>query len=482
MPIHFIPNDPVAAKQIKPRRVKPSKARSAKVAGFDFGPAVAEDVYDPATPEFLYWQVREAALQAVAAWEDAIGPLKAWAPGGPRALPVKVDAGTQLNAFYDRFELSFFHGGAGFKPTYTGASTDCVSHETGHALLDSIRPDLWSVNTLEAGAFHEAFGDCVALITALRDADTRKVVRGSLAKKNPVEALIEDLGKALEIGPRHALNTFQWDLPENLPLKGPPHASLIREVHSFGQVFVGCFYDLVRNLYDAGAQTDAGLVKAARIATKLLVEGTRDAVVTPRFFQSVGRTMALVDDRDFKGKHRPAIAAAFSRHNIPLGSSAMLSPRASLRGSLGGARRAAVPTAIEDDLRERLGSDPGARLEFSRGAVGGVDVTRAVQRRAVDLGSLDKRLKGVVAHATESVLLQQDKGARRAAIVSSLPNASTSRDEVLAFVESLLHHGGLVLDGTAGRGRRAAASPARGAGPRGTHAIQDGELVRLRFD
>jgi 3-hydroxyacyl-CoA dehydrogenase len=40
------------------------------------------------------------------------------------------------------------------KTFFSGASTDVVSHEVGHGLLDSIRPELWDAPFLEAGAFH----------------------------------------------------------------------------------------------------------------------------------------------------------------------------------------------------------------------------------------------------------------------------------------------------------------------------------------
>jgi hypothetical protein len=33
---------------------------------------------------------------------------------------------------------------------------------------------VFEVNFLEAGAFHEAFGDCMAMLTALRDQETRQ--------------------------------------------------------------------------------------------------------------------------------------------------------------------------------------------------------------------------------------------------------------------------------------------------------------------
>src|SRR6476469_10421163 len=79
--------------------------------------------------------------------------------------------------------------------------------------------------------------------------------------------------------PRHAFNTFQFQIPETLPANGGPGA-LINEVHSFGMIFTGCFWDLIANLLNASAtQDEAALLAAARLAGKLLIEGVRGAVV-----------------------------------------------------------------------------------------------------------------------------------------------------------------------------------------------------------
>ena len=64
----------------------------------------------------------------------------------------------------------------GTKSTWSGASTDVVAHESGHALLDQSRPDLWDSSYPETNAFHEAFGDCMALLTAFADPATRTAV------------------------------------------------------------------------------------------------------------------------------------------------------------------------------------------------------------------------------------------------------------------------------------------------------------------
>ena len=333
--------------------------------------------------------------------------------GNRKKLPLRQDAGEDLNAFYDRASFSFFHQAVGGTTFFSGASTDVVAHELGHGLLDSVRPDFFDVNFLEVGAFHEAFGDCIAILTALGDPETRQkllAVTTHLRKRNFVESTAEDLSngiRRLQPGhnaaePRHAFNTFKFQLPTSLPNNGGPGA-LINEVHSFGMIFTGCFWDLIANLFGAAAsKTEATLLSAARLAGQILIAGAKAAVVTPRFLQSVGRAMVLADQSLNGGANGDHIRTAFQRHDILLGTNAMLAPSMALAGSAPkGARWSGNP--------EGSRSAPGrrARREAERG--GGEcfrnPVVNAVQTRDVPLGDLDKRLKGVVAVAHEPVMV-----------------------------------------------------------------------------
>ena len=331
-----------------------------------------QGVYAPGTPEFLHWQSREAALNAVAMWETIAAPVTRWARSSdPRLIDLVADAGEDLNAYYDGDSVTFFHYQTGAKTTFSGASTDVVAHECGHALLDVIRPDLWSVNTIEAGAFHEAFGDCVALLTALRDRPTRAALLAAtndLSRANFLEATAEDLsdGVLRAIGashpaskPRRALNTFQYTLPSLLPANGGPDV-LTSEVHSFGRIFSGCFYDVIRLLYTNGSRRgQAALWNAAQRAGKLLVTGAQNAPVTSRFFQSVGQAMVLADESLFGGANRGLVRDAFRNHSIELGATALLAPRAALAGRAPRVTKTArIPPDTSRDLRRRLGAAP----------------------------------------------------------------------------------------------------------------------------
>src|SRR6185503_384361 len=149
----------------------------------------------------------------------------------PRFLDLIPNAGVDLNAYYDGQSLSFFEYPTVGVITYSGASTDVVAHEAGHALLDTIRPDLWDTTFPETNAFHEAFGDCMAILTALADATTRRAVLASIRTANAVEATAEDLSAGVRrvlgarhpaSAPRRARNTLQWALPSTLPSVGPP--------------------------------------------------------------------------------------------------------------------------------------------------------------------------------------------------------------------------------------------------------------------
>ena len=453
MTINFIPNDPRAGSSAPALRAQPARPnRPANRSGFTFTGAVSEGVFAPGTLQFLFWQAREAALSAMDAWEASAGLHKKW-QGNRAKLPLLQDAGEKLNAFYDRASLSFFHMAVGTNTFFSGASTDVIAHETGHALLDSIRPDLWGVNFLEAGAFHEAFGDMIALLTALEDLETRKkllTTAPSLRKRNFVESTAEDLSEGIRrlkpshnaAEPRHAFNTFKFQIPSSLPTDGGPGV-LINEVHSFGMIFTGCFWDLIANLFAAAAIKDeAALLAAARLAGKILITGVQAAVITPRFFQSVGRSMVLADQSLNAGANRALIKDAFLRHEILLGSDSMLAPSMALSGLApkGKAKSgtALLGAATRKDLRQRLGDVPGARLSLVAEDVFGTRLVTATQTRDVGLGAVDQRLKGVVAIAHEPARVGDSGG--RAAVVGMLPEVTDTEVEVQSFVASLLEN------------------------------------------
>lgn len=498
MPINFILNDPLASSLSTPRKQAPRSDRPSARAGFQIDDLVPEDVFDVGTEPFVQWQSREAALWAVETWEGIAGNITEWARSHPRkTLKLIPIAGSQLNAYYDGEGVEFFRAQSGGKTTYSGASTDVVAHEVGHACLDVLRPDLWDANTSEASALHESVADCVAILTALSDDETRRTLLaggGTLDNPNFVESVMEDLadGVRRKLGkdhpaaePRQALNTFQWQLPTTLPTTGKPSV-LTSEFHSFSRVFTGCFYDLIRNLFSAqSTKNAAGLWTAAETAGQMLVAGLRQAPITARMFQAVGRAMVLADTADNGGANRDAIRKAFEAHGIALGSAAMLAPTAALEGTIRkramAASRAALPRSTRDDLRRRLGAQPGARLSVSPVTIGDRLVLQAVHVREVPLSGISEELEGVVALSPEPVLVGAEGG--RAAILGAMPESTATEDEVRHFAATLVTHGAI----STARGRRGAVAAAGDDAQDGavTHVIRQRGgrkvLERVRF-
>ena len=110
----------------------------------------------------------------------------------------------------------------------------------------------------------------------------------------------------------------------------------------------------------------------------------------------------------------------------------------------------------------------------------GTQVVRAVQSRNVALGSVDSRLRGVVAVTQEPVIV--GSSGQRAAVLGAVPHTSDTDTEVQEFVKSLLEHHRIEL-GKPKKGAVAASSEARPNHT--THAIRTvggtKVLKRVRF-
>lgn len=456
--INFIQNDPLATgAQVREVAARPD--RKADQAGFSVAGNEPEDVYEVGTAGFVRWQARQAAILTLEAWEEAIGePVDSWAQevSDPSELLLLPDAGTELNAFYDRESLAFFHDRRTGKTTFSGASTDVVAHEAGHALLDALRPDLWGVNLLEVGAAHEGFADCVAIVTALSDRATRTELLAAspnLGTPNFVEATAEDLSDGVRRarGPRHpaskprrALNSFRWQLPETMPVSGGPDV-MIAEVHSMARILSGCFYDLLRNLFAASpSHRETDLLTATRLAARLLRHGLANAPEVPRFFRSIGRQMVLADLVRNGGANGAAIGLAFARHGIALGARALLAPELALEGRAPRLTESAASVQRETiaDLQRRLGIGD-APASVSALDVEDTTVAKVNFHVEVPLDGVDERLRGVVCPVNVPALVGESGGA---AALLHAPRRNTAAEETQQFVRVLIAHDQLAFD------------------------------------
>ena len=124
-------------------------------------------------PAFICESVFGTVHETIRMFEepDILGRRVTWAFAGPQLLVVPR-AGEWENAFYERDSrsLQFFyfpHRVTGQR-VYTALSEDIVAHETTHAILDGIDPDLYNALSTESLAIHEAVADLGALAISLR--------------------------------------------------------------------------------------------------------------------------------------------------------------------------------------------------------------------------------------------------------------------------------------------------------------------------
>lgn len=260
-------------------------------------------------------------------------PIRRWP--GTSVLRIVPNAGNMLNAYYDRRHLKFFWEKDPItgQPIHTANSTDIVAHELGHALLDAMRPDFWSVQALEIWSFHEAFADITAMLSlmqhdlvlhhALEETD------GDLHKSNVISRLAEEMGTVVKhfetgqkyngppVGLRDAVNDFKYINPKKLP-KDAPRNKLAAECHSFGRIFAGAWYDLMVGIYKHELKTNApikALRRARNTAGIYLMRAIPQTPRVARYHDAIARSMLSVD-RSKGGRYQDLMRGIWEERNL----------------------------------------------------------------------------------------------------------------------------------------------------------------------
>jgi len=244
-------------------------------------PQPPPQVYNTGTPEFRYWAATEALGRGRDFWRGILPAGTNWhTTVGPKLI-VNLDNGVDLNAYYDRHNLDFFHGSAGGMTVYSGESPDVVCHELGHATLDALKPALFNAGFIETAAFHESFGDMSALLSALQTTQMRHDVlaetHGHLARSSSLSRLAEQLGWAIRqsspsaVDPdclRNAANSLFYRNPSTLPPSAPA-SSLSSEPHSFSRVFTGAFLDALAGMLHVVARAHSRVLDEWKVSGRM---------------------------------------------------------------------------------------------------------------------------------------------------------------------------------------------------------------------
>lgn len=277
-----------------------------------------------------------SVAKTVEVFEKALGKPIKWSFNRPK-IRLVPDGGEMLNAYYKPYDgtLNFFHAKDPKTMTklFSGDSGEVTAHETGHAILDSLRPGYLQAYGYETRAFHESFGDVVSIIMNLRDERTLdKLVdqtNGDLSKQNLVAAVGEHIGRAINNTAgenvtggdwvRTAINRFKWAKPSSLPESGGPN-HLGREEHSLSRLWTGAVYDVLKGIVNrntaAGQSPKDALRAAGDELLKINVNLFKTAPMGDFGFKDMAQACIKADQTYNAGKNVSLMTTVFTTRKI----------------------------------------------------------------------------------------------------------------------------------------------------------------------
>ncbi len=219
-----------------------------------------KDERDAEALDFMQVSVFTSVMKMMAIFEapDVLGRKLRWAFDGKQLLIVPR-AGKMPNAFYhrDSRSLQFFSVDDPDRPgklVHTCLSPDIVAHETTHAILDGIAPDLYNATSPQSLAMHEAIADLGAVMLAVRtDRLLRQVMSdtsGDLRKAEAFNEIARQFGKAVYGDDRPLRNL------NNQASVASPGGLDLHEPHELSTVLSGALYALLVAEYEEIRQED----------------------------------------------------------------------------------------------------------------------------------------------------------------------------------------------------------------------------------
>lgn len=262
----------------------------------------------PGTDAFDAVHAFTVVRETLSMYQRALGSPVPWQWNSPSNLdPLSVfpHAGVTMNAFYSRSAkaLKFFFFDASAPPpthkVFTCRSLDIVAHETGHAILDGLKPHWIDASSApQTGGLHESFGDLTAIFLALSQLDQVEAIiaqtKANLHDKTFLSDLAEQFGLAL--GRPNGLRNADNDLKLS---------EVGTEVHAISQVFTGAIYDVLADIFAFERrpfQRDdaATLYTVGQYVISLVLRAIRAAPDRNCTFADVANHMLLVAHADGK--------------------------------------------------------------------------------------------------------------------------------------------------------------------------------------
>lgn len=271
------------------------------------------------------WAIVQSILDMYeATW--VLGRSAPWAFQGNR-LTVVPHAGRRKNAFYSRADRSllFYYFDAGARRVYTCLSHDVIAHETGHAILDGLRPYYFESSSVQTAAFHEFVADLTAIMISLLNNSLRwevaRVAKGDLSEDTIIAALAEEFGH-YATGRSHLRSATNTKTVDDVQSTTSPYP--------WSEVMTGAMWDILSGMfakYRAKPKKSTGKPPSDKEALLWAVNRFRRLAFQPLDFlppadvqfgdyaRAVLRADELVDPVDKDG-YRGLMRSVFDRRGI----------------------------------------------------------------------------------------------------------------------------------------------------------------------
>jgi hypothetical protein len=322
-----------------------AKARGKTVSEYDLAGLVLDPDAEPdacETDEFLKLNPFATVLKTLAYFESAeiLGRQIRWAFPSEQLLIVPR-AGVMKNAFYDRStgSLQFYeHGGRGGFTIYTALSHDIIVHETTHAIIDAVAPDLYHAADPQSLALHEALADLSAITqTLLNEMVVFSLDAISGSSVEPLEALsrlAEEFGSDVRQdqggGFLRRLKNRRSVRPDDDSVDefGIPNRPSPTDPHALSQVLAGAVYTVFERRIDVGKEgrrsrsgfqtLDEALCPAARRVSRIVFRALDYLPPGEVGFVDYGRAFLAAADSTYRrpGLERETLCDEFVSRGI----------------------------------------------------------------------------------------------------------------------------------------------------------------------
>ena len=227
-------------------------------------------------------------------------------PGTPKTpLRIIAHAGEKCNAVYHRGKkvLKFYYyTPQEGKTTYLCRSFDIVAHETGHAILDALKPKLYPIKNGQSGALHESFADLTAIFSVLNQLDLCEDViaetKGDLRQAKYVTAIGEQFAGAMRASEGKVTHADDGDddneMEESAGMRDANNTLVGSEVgandiYALANVFTGYVWDVLVSIFNwerdpkLGSSDAETLLRVSRTVRRLLLTALTIAGDVPDF-------------------------------------------------------------------------------------------------------------------------------------------------------------------------------------------------------